>query len=219
MTTYSTLDIGAPKDGVSWNKGCKELGMQLKTSIIDRTPTMGQLADFFQRMPDWLYFSGHLSLQELYNDAETVKIGFSDDGVTVTAGGQSRTLTKAAGDFQLHQECALVLFGGCSALRDDEDIRSYRRLFDNPVLLGYAGGCGVDMNDAMLGGDFIRNDFFNRVRNKMAQNDRHAVRDAWMETARWGYGGGIYEERLRAVDQDGQEWILSGKQIVKGRKL
>lgn len=221
MTTYSTLDISVPKDGMSWNKGCKDrLGMQQKTSIISETPTMNELVELFRRTPDWLYLSGHLSLQELYNEVETVKIRFADDRVTVTAGGQSRELSKSAGDFQLHQECTLVVLGGCSGLRDDHDIRSYRRLFENPVLLGYAGGCGWEMTDLMLGGDYIRNDFFNRVRNKMAQNGRHAARDAWMETASWVYGGdGIYEDRFRAVDQDGQEWKVSGKQIVTGRKL
>ncbi|MGH6928681.1 MAG: hypothetical protein ACREEV_10225, partial [Dongiaceae bacterium] len=86
MTTYSTLDIGIPNDGRSWNKGCKDrLGMQQKTSIINKTPTMNELVEFFRRTPDWLFLSGHLSLQKLYNEGETVEMQFSDDGVTVTA--------------------------------------------------------------------------------------------------------------------------------------
>jgi hypothetical protein len=56
------------------------------------------------------------------------------------------------------------------------------------------------------------------VKNKLAQNDRYAARNAWLETAAWGYGGGDYGGIFRAVDQDGQEWLLSGKNIVKGPK-
>jgi hypothetical protein len=111
-TTFSTLDLGEEEDGLSWISGCKDrLGMQQKTSIIKPMPTMNELVEFFRRMPEWIYFSGHLSLQELYNEGETVKVSFSDDRVTVLAGGQSRELTKASGDFQLHQESTLFVLG------------------------------------------------------------------------------------------------------------
>jgi hypothetical protein len=219
-STYATLELSAQADGRSWEAGCTRLGMQAKTSIFSQTPTMDELVAFFQTPCEWIFMSGHFlyGSGKFYSD-KGVSIVFSDDAVDMTVGGERRRLTKAGGDFRLHFGCSLVVIAACSALHSDGRIRSFRTLFDNPVLLGYAAMCGVAINQAMLGGGFIANAFFGRVRNKRALNDRNAARDAWMETANAGYGGGAIESMFRAVDQDGQEWMLSGKQIVKGRKL
>jgi hypothetical protein len=219
--SFSSLDISAPKDGMSWIRGCKQrLGMREKSSIISETPSVGELAEFFGKTPDWIYLSGHFGNKKLSNNlgvAPVVDIVFSYDSVEVIVGSEHRKLVKHW-DFQLHQECTLVVWAGCSALKHDTYIKSFRQLFDNPVLLGYAAQTGWRISDAMLGGGFITNDFFARVKNKMAQNDRHAERKAWMETAAWGYGGGECEGMFRAVDQDGQEWRLDGKRVVPGPK-
>jgi hypothetical protein len=69
----------------------------------------------------------------------------------------------------------------------------------------------------MLGGGFITNHFFKRVEGHIT--DPVAIRNAWMETALRGYGGGSQEGIFRAVDPDGQEWKLLNRKIVKGRTL
>ena len=219
-STYSTLELGAQKDGRSWEAGCVRLGMRSRSSIFSQTPTMDDLVAFFRTPCEWIYMSGHYlyASGKLYSD-EGVSIVFLDDAVDVTVAGEKRRLTKASGDFQLHVGCTLLVIAACSALTLESRIRTFRTLFDAPVLLGYARMCGVAINTAMMGGGFIANAFFGRVANKRAQNDRNAARDAWMETANAGYGGGDIEDMFRAVDEDGQEWKLSGKTIVKGRKV
>ncbi len=216
--TYATLDIGAPKDGRSWEAGCKQLGRTTRASIINDAPTMDQLVAFFRTPAEWFYMSGHFYALELFSD-KPAGVTFSGGAVEVAVGSETRRLPKASGDFQLHLGCKLVIWAGCSTLKNDWEIRTFRTLFNNPVLLGYASMTGSGINDAMLGGGFITNAFFSRVRTKLAQNDRNAVRNAWMETANWGYGGGALESKFRAVDADGQEWMLSGKKVVAGRKL
>lgn len=219
-STFATLELGAQSDGRCWEAGCRQLGMQAKSSIFSQTPTMDALVAFFQTPCEWVFMSGHFlyGSGKLYSD-KGVSIVFFDDAVEVTASGQRRRLTKAGGDFRLHFGCSLIVIAACSALTQDNRIRSLRTLFDNPVLLGYAAMCGVAINKAMLGGGPIPNAFFDRVRTKRVLNDRNAARDAWMETANSWYGGGDIEDMFRAVDHDGQEWMLADKQVVKGRKL
>jgi len=219
-STYSTLEVSAQRDGRSWEAGCVRLGMTARTSIFSQTPTMDELVAFFRTPCEWIYLSGHYMYGSgrFYSD-KGVGMVFLDDGVSVTVAGEKRTLTKAGGDFRLHVGCTLVVFAACSALRQESHIRTFRTLFDKPVLLGYAAGTGVAINNDMLGGGGIAHAFFSRVRNKRAQNDRNAARDAWMETANAGFGGGVIEDMFRAVDEDGQEWTLSRKTIVKGRKM
>lgn len=96
-------------------------------------------------------------------------------------------------------------------LRDDIAIRTLRQLFVNPLLLGYAAVCGVEINKVML------ERFFRRV--QPGQNGPKAILDAWMEAANSYYGGGPIEHMFRAVDVTGQEWKIVGKKIVKSRKF
>jgi hypothetical protein len=218
--SFSCLDIGNPRDGRSFEKGCRErLGMPVDTSLLKTNPTLDELTQLFQKFPDWLYLSGHHIPKTLYNDYG-VAIDFTASGVNLSVNDQKKTLSKATGDFRVHVTCTLLLWGGCSALRDSTTVKFYRALFDNPVMLGYAAGTGWRINDAMLsGGGFIAKDFFARVREKMDNNEPNAARNAWLETAIAGYGGTAMESMFRAVDMDGQEWQLEGKKIKKGRKF
>lgn len=216
--SFSSLDIGNPIDGRSFEKGCRErMGMRAETSLLKTDPTLDELADIFRNYPSWLYLSGHHIPLTLYNDFG-VNIDFTPAGVELTVNGQTRTLSKAAGDFNVHVSCGLIIWGGCSALRNTETVKIYRALFDNPVMLGYAGGTGFQINNAMLGGGFIRKDFFARV-EELSGGDPDTLRHAWLETANWGYGGTDMEKLFRAVDEDGQEWQLENKKITKGRKF
>ena len=71
----------------------------------------------------------------------------------------------------------------------------------------------------MLGGGFIGagKHFFDRVAGK--DTDPQGVRDAWMETAKFGYGGGKNESKFRAIDLDGREWRLLKGEIRPGRRF
>jgi hypothetical protein len=226
-STCATLELGAQADGRGWETGCARLGVSARTSVFTTRPTMDQLVAFFRTPCEWIYISGHYlgSHGQLYSrdggvsDGGT-EIDFFDDAVDVTVPGETRRLTKAGGDFRLHLGCALVVLAACSGLRVDSRIRTLRALFGNPVLLSYGAGTNAGINNTMMGGGgLVATSFFGRLRSKRAQNDPNAARDAWMETANANYGGGALEDRFRAVDADGQEWMLSGKTIVKGRKL
>ncbi len=94
-----------------------------------------------------------------------------------------------------------------------------RTLFGPHVLLGFNGLTGWKMVDAMLGGGFIGagRHFFDRVVGK--DSDAAGVRDAWMETAKFGYGGSDNESKFRAIDPDGREWKLQKGEIRPGRRF
>lgn len=218
MMSFSSLDIGNPIDGRSFEKGCRErMGMRAETSLLKTNPTLDELSQFFENYPSWLYLSGHHIPLTLYNDFG-VSIDFKATGVELTVNDKTKTISKVTGAFKVHVSCGLIVWGGCSALRNPDTVKLYRTLFDNPVMLGYAASTGYQINNAMLGGGFIRKDFFARVQ-ELSGNDPNALRNAWLETANWGYGGSDMEKLFRAVDEDGQEWQLESKKITKGRKF
>jgi hypothetical protein len=225
-STYATLELGKQADGRGWETGCAQLGLSARTSIFSTRPTMDQLVAFFRTPSEWIYMSGHYLGDdgELYSRERGVsdggiEIDFFDDAVDVTVPGEKRRLTKASGDFRLHFGCALVVLAACSGLRVQSRVRTLRALFDNPVLLGYGSGTNATINKTMMGGGLIASAFFGRLHSKRMQNDRNAARDAWMETANANYGSSAPEGRFCAVDADGQEWMLSRGNIVKGRRL
>jgi hypothetical protein len=190
---------------------------------------MDQLVAFFQTPCEWIYLSGHyfgssgrFCSKEYGVPAGGIDIFFHDDAVDVAVPGERRRLTKAGGDFRLHLGCSLVVLAACSGLNVDGRINILRTLFGNPVLLGYSSGSNAMINNIMMGGGVTASSFFGRVRSKRAQNDPNAARDAWMEAASANLaklGGSGIEDKFRAVDADGQEWMLSGGNIVKGRML
>lgn len=92
-----------------------------------------------------------------------------------------------------------------------------RHLFENPTILGYSGMTGWAINNAMLGDGFIRPHFFNNL--TVGDYSSENIVNAWINSAKWGYGGGSMESMFRAVDEDGQEWKLANKAVVKGRKF
>jgi hypothetical protein len=225
-STYSTLELGATADGRGWETGCARLGMSARTSVFSLTPTMDELVAFFRTPCEWIYLSGHyfgalgrLCSKEYGVDAGGIDIYFFDDAVEVAVPGQEkRRLTKASGDFRLHLGCTLVVLAACSGLRVESRIGTLRRLFDKPVLLGNNSSTDKATNNVMMGGGVLASAFFGRVGRKRAQNDPHAARDAWLETANANLGSAT-ASIFRAVDADGQEWMLSRGAIVPGRKL
>ncbi|MBK8184565.1 MAG: hypothetical protein IPK63_17480 [Candidatus Competibacteraceae bacterium] len=207
---YSTLDLGSGDDARLWEARCQQIGMASEHSLINPSPTIEQLTAFFSGCPDWIYFSGHFAPMTLYSDFAA--IDFKSDRVAVLRGTEpSQELLKNSNAFRLHEFCSVVIWGGCSVLRDDIAITTLRQLFVNPLLLGYAAKCGVAINNVML------DRFFQRVRP--GQNSPQALLDAWMQAANSYYGGGPIEDMFRAVDITGQEWKIVRAKIVKGRKL
>jgi hypothetical protein len=224
-STYSTLELGATADGRGWETGCARLGMSARTSVFSLTPTMDELVAFFRTPCEWIYLSGHyfggigrMCSKEYGVDAGGIDIYFFTDGVKVAVPGETRLLTKAGGDFRLHLGCTLVVLAACSGLRADSQIMTLRTLFDKPVLLGNASSTDKATNNTMMGGGVLASAFFGRVSRKRAQNDPHAARNAWLETANANLGSAT-ASIFRAFDADGQEWMLSRGAIVPGRKL
>jgi hypothetical protein len=226
-STYSTLELGARTDGRGWETGCARLGMSARSSIFSLTPTMDELVAFFRTPCEWIYLSGHyfgsvglLCSKEYGVSDGGIDIQFFADSVEVAVPGErKRRLTKASGDFRLHLGCTLVVLAACSGLRVESCIRTLRTLFDKPVLLGNASSTDAAINNAMMGGGLVASAFFGRVGSKRTQNDPHAARDAWLETAKANFGRGATANIFRAVDADGQMWKLSGGAIVPDAKL
>ena len=217
MTTSSILDLGNPEDSRSWTKGCEKLGINIVASLFGTTPTLPQLTEFFRGSPEWVYFSGHFAGLALYNEGRVlVNIDFASDKIILQVGEATKTLPKGADDLQLVKNCEVLVWGGCNACGPAGTVRTLRELFGNPLILGYAGSTGWKINNAMLGGGFIKSAFFNRLG---LERSATTVRNAWMATANQGYGGGSIEGMFRAIDPDGQEWTLGKKKIVKGRKF
>jgi hypothetical protein len=75
---------------------------------------------------------------------------------------------------------------------------------------------GWQVVDTMLGGGFIKEHFFKRVRGR--EGDLDFIADAWMQTALSAYRQAPYLGRARAVGWDGQEWKIEGGRIAKGTK-
>ena len=215
----ATLCLGVRKDAITWENGCKDLGMIIETrsSVRKPRPDKQELQDFFNMEPDWIFFGGHYILMELYNDASSVKIHFESDRVNITADKDKFDLDKDSGTFKL-QSADVILWGGCSVCADyaTRDIGILRKLFAKPVILGFSSMTGPKMVDAMLGADFIKTGhFFERVEKD--PNDPDVVCDAWMRAALKGYGGSDIENRFRAIHSDGTEFKIVDKKIIKGR--
>ena len=215
MRTYSTLELGNPTDANTWEVGCNRKGLKAISSIKANSPSMEKLIDFFNGQPDWVYLSGHFANLTLWGEGDT-EIEFKKDRVIILKGSHSKDLTKSESGFRMHESCLLVVWGGCGALGEKSSIKTIRELFLNPAILGYSGSTGWAINNSMLGGGFIRNHFFSQIKDTSSSDD---LVDAWMDCARRGYGGGPNEWKFRAVDSDGQEWMLSDSKIKKGRKF
>ena len=209
MIRYSTLDMGAGSDARLWEQGCTRLGMTQVNSLIKPAPTLSELTQFFNGWPNWIYFSGHFLPVSLFSDSAYVE--FASDKVTLIANDESKELRKLPAEFQLHESASVLIFGACSVVRDVECIRIIRQLFENPLILGFAGTTGNLMNIAML------NEFFKRVRS--AHADQETIMNAWLEAMDGYYGGGENESKFRAISSDGQEWQIKNSQIVRGRTL
>lgn len=171
----------------------------------------------FSSSAAWIYFGGHFSGMRLYNEANTTAVTFNRDEVTLESGGGSETVKRGSTNFNLHVSSLVILWGGCSVCSMVSSMQTMRSVFGKHVLLGFAGLTGWRMVDAMLGGGFLKNHFFARI--KATSTNSVDVVQAWMGAAKAGYGGGENEVKFRAVDWDGQEWKLESNAIVKGRTI
>ncbi|MCM5681756.1 hypothetical protein M8A51_19690 [Schlegelella sp. S2-27] len=215
MQAYSTLDFGNPKDARTFEKGCEARGLRKEHALLTPAPAMDDLAAFFEASPQLVYFSGHFQDRQLWGD-DRAGVVFEKDRVLLQVGDETRELAKGSG-LRLPDSVIAVFWGGCSALRKAADVKVLRELFPKAALLGYSDTTGVAINDAMLGGGFIRRKhFFDRL--PRGEITGAACAWAWMGAAQTGYAGGSMADRFRAVTASGQEWKLSGGQIVKGRR-
>jgi hypothetical protein len=212
------LSLGTRKDATTWENVCRDLGFDLAGAVKKPYPTLDELKTLFRTKPHWLFIAGHFGDMKLLNEKEDVWVDFDTDKVTLSVKRDTAQLDKTSGSFAWHSNCEVVLWGGCDVCTSKDTMGVLRKLFGEHVLLGFRGLTGWKMVDAMLGGGFIKRDhFFDRVRGH--EDDPVAIRDAWMKTAQHGYGGGDLESRFRAVDRNGQEWLLKEKKIVRGRKI
>jgi len=214
------LSLGTRGDAITWKEGCESVGLSAATVITNPRPTLDELESFFKSSPDWIYFGGHFGGGILSNEDGTIDLEFDKDRVTLTlnptpASHNTTVLQKHSANFGLHKKCKVMLWGGCSVCSSESNIRNLRKLFNNPLILGFAGLTGWRIVDAVLGGGFIHNHFFSRIKERT--HDLSHVRDAWLKTALYGWGGTKLETRFRAIAPNGQEWRLANKAIVKGR--
>jgi hypothetical protein len=214
----ATLSLGTREDAKTWNQGCERLGFTVVSSVRKSNPTDAELDSVFGSDAEWLYLGGHFGSYTLSNEAGDLELKFQNDRIKVYRDNKwARDIEKGSG-FKLNKSCWVVLWGGCNVCTGNESVRTMHKLFDEHVLLGFSGLTGWAMVNAMLGGGFIKaKHFFNNVQR--GTDDPIAVRNAWMEAARAGYGGGSLEDRFRAFDYDMQEWKLKDGKIVKGRDL
>jgi hypothetical protein len=182
------LSLGSRKDATTWENGCKRLGFDTPNPIKKGFPTMTELRAFFKSTPDWIFLASHFGDLEMSNDDGSVSLTFATNEVTLKAAGETAVVKKGV-DFTLDANCKVVLWGGCSVCSGETTIRTMRTLFGPHVLLGFNGLTGWKIVDAMLGGGFIGagRHFFDRVAGK--ESDPVGIRAAWMETAKFGYGG------------------------------
>jgi len=218
------LSLGTRPDATTWEKGCNSLGFDTPNPIKNNEPTIDELRTFFKSKPDWLFFGGHFSDLQLLNmwppkKNQDIEITFSDDSVSLAVKEKAALLRKGSEDFALDANCKVILWGGCSVCSDETTIRTMRTLFGPHVLLGFSGLTGWKIVDAMLGGGFIKagKHFFDRVVGK--EGDAASVCNAWMETAKFGYGGSNNESKFRAIDPSGREWKLKKCDIMLGRSF
>jgi len=211
------LSLGTRRDASTWEEGCGALGIKARLPIKSANPSVADLKTFFAGKGGWFFFGGHFGGRTLSNERGDVEVRFDAKEVRITAAGTKLVLSKATHEFSLHEECAVVLWGGCSVCGDPDTVETLRTLFGPHLLLGFAGLTGWRVVDAMLGGGFMKKGhFFDRL--EPGRLDAVTVRDAWMGAALQGYGGGDIEGRFRAVDPEGQEWKLVKKKINRGRK-
>ena len=214
----ATLCLGNRQDAQTWNQGCERLGLTVVASVRKSNPTDEELDSIFASDAQWLYLGGHFGSLELSNESGDFELKFGAGGITVSRNRKVERVIEKGKGFKLHESCWVALWGGCDVCSGGASIRTMYSLFDQHVLLGFGGLTGWAVVDAMLGGGFLkRNHFFNNLGGRT--DDPDTVRNAWMKAARLGYGGGVLEDRFRAVDFDKQEWKLAQGKIVKGRKL
>lgn len=210
------LSLGSRGDASTFQAGAVALGFTAVAPIKKSSPTLDELKDFFARDHQWVYFGGHFGGRELSNDDGRVGIEFHDDRVELSSGGDRATLRRGTSGFGVAPR--LVLWGGCSTLGNNSLVPDLNALFGSHTMIGFRDVTGWKMVDAALGQGFLKEKrhFFARV---AADSSSTVLTDAWMQTARLGWGGGENEHRFAAVDETGQRWVLRDRKVVKDKKL
>jgi len=214
MPSFATLCLGTRQDALTWQKGCLNLGFTKKVSIRSPRPSLAEIVAFFGCDAEWLYIGGHFIPNYLFNESGDTRIGFNTTSVAIEAVDGKRTISHADA-LTVNRTAKLVLWGGCSVAGHPETVEVTRSLFGAHVLLGFAGSTGHKMVDAMLGGGFIKNDFFKRLKNNQGWTDTcGGAVQAWMDTAAQGYGRGDAESNFRAFDWNGNGYKLQKGAVV-----
>ncbi|PFG44518.1 hypothetical protein ATJ88_3243 [Isoptericola jiangsuensis] len=210
------LSLGSRGDASTFQAGAVALGFTATAPIKKSAPTLAELKDFFAHDHEWLYLGGHFGGRELSNDAGDVTLTFHADRIELASGKESATLRRGSADLGVVPR--LVLWGGCSTLGNNQLVADLGVLFGAHAMLGFRDVTGWKMVDAALGKGFLagKKHFFTRV---AADSTPAVLTDAWMQTAKLGWGGGTEEHRFAAVDDTGQRWVLRDGRVVKDKKL
>lgn len=228
---FCTLDLGALADARSWQKGCLAKGLTQGSSVLGMTNGVQSLTGFFHAAPDWVYLSGHygwrggvgaLWAQREGTSTRNDQIWFLPDRVLMKSGDGEAELRKGEG-LQMHRNLTLLIWGGCSALRELSQVRMMRALFENPTILGYKAETTWSVNNAMLGGGNLRVNFFSGLSPVSVAGlypsfpalTSQALVHAWLEAGKC-FAGTQHADKARAIDDTGQVWDLAGGEIVKG---
>src|SRR5687767_10573405 len=115
MSATATLSLGTREDAKYWSRECaNQLQYQSGLAITEPDPSLQDIVRFFGRSDNWLFVGGHFTAaKHLYNEAETIKVRFGADKVTVTHGAQTAVLRKGT-EFKQHQSIKAIFWGGCN---------------------------------------------------------------------------------------------------------
>lgn len=95
------LSLGTRADASTWEKGCKALGFSVPSPIKKPSPTMKELRGFFKSQPHWIFFGGHFSGMELYNEDDSVSVTFKEKSVKLRVDKTTATLKAGKAEFDL----------------------------------------------------------------------------------------------------------------------
>ncbi len=234
---YATLSLGTTAQPGIWNKRCTELGLvQMFSSIKLKTPAE-EIRSFFGTRADWVLMSGHSDGSDLYGDTMPPFLQFKrDHTIEIMADdGKTRTTLDPKSDAFRMNSVKVLFFTGCCIFLEQTGydlwaLKVIRAIFGKPVILGTSFLTGRGYTQTMFDGLNDSNPgFFKHYKD----NGGDPVA-AWMETARKIYGnakpdekypilrdgkGVSAEENFRALDVNGQEWMIRDKKLIKARNI
>lgn len=215
MATTSVLSLGTRKDAGYWSDtAASALNYNSTHKITAPKPSLTDIKKVFAASDEWLFLGGHFThSSHLYNEDGEVSIRFETNGVKVTHPDGTLTLKKGTG-FKQHGNLKALFWGGCDVHSNSSTVKTIRKLFGNPLMVGWHGTTGWEVLYSVMGGygnsaPHSTRDFFDRVRSK--PSDATTVRKAWLDTAgstTWGAATPSFESRFSVIMPDGSEHKL-----------